>query len=312
MTKETARCADPYARITARILADLEQGVRPWVKPWSAEHLAGRVVRPLRANGEPYSGINTLLLWMEAVAQGYASPKWMTYRQAQALGAQVRKGETGASVVYYGQTTKTRRNEETGEDTDQDIRFLKTYTVANLAQIEDLPEPFRASDQPSPALPGPQPIARAEAFFAATGAEVRLGGDRAYYALEPDRIQLPPIEAFRDAESFYACFGHELTHWTRHPARLDRNFGRKTWGDEGYAREELVAELGAVFLAADLGLYLEPREDHAAYIGAWIKVLQNDKRAIVAAAAHAERAVKFLHGLQPGAGSSATVIEAAA
>lgn len=112
---------------------------------------------------------------------------------------------------------------------------------------------------------------------------------------------MPAFEAFRDAESYYATLGHETVHWTRHPSRLDRSFGRKRWGDEGYSREELVAELGSAFLAVDLALYLEPREDHAAYIAEWIKVLQNDKRAIVSGAAHAERAVKFLHGLQPGA-----------
>ena len=137
-----------------------------------------------------------------------------------------------------------------------------------------------------------------DAFFAATGAEVRHGG-QAYYALTEDRIQLPPFEAFRDAESYYATLGHESVHWTRHPPRLARDLGRKRWGDEGYAREELVAELGAAFLAADLGLYLEPREDHAGYIAEWIKVLASDKHAIVSTAAHAERAVRYLHGLQP-------------
>lgn len=291
---------DPYARITNRILADLEQGVRPWTKPWGAGHLGGRVVRPLRATGEPYSGINVLLLWMEAVAAGYTSPTWMTYRQAQQLGAHVRKGETGTPVVYYGQTTRTRRDNGTGEEAEQDVRFLKTYTVFNLGQIEDLPERFQPVPAEAPALPAPERIASADTFFAATGAEVRHGGSQAYYTVTEDRIQMPPFEAFRDAESYYATLGHETVHWTRHPSRLDRSFSRKRWGDEGYSREELVAELGSAFLAADLGLYLEPREDHAAYIAEWIKALQNDKRAIVSAAAHAERAVKYLHGLQPG------------
>lgn len=207
MTKNPTPAADPYARITSRILADLEQGVRPWVKPWSASHLGGRVVRPLRATGEPYSGINTLLLWMEAVAGGYASPTWMTYRQAQALGGQVRKGETGATVVYYGQTTKPRRDERTGEEAEQDVRFLKTYTVFNVAQIDGLPERFRSAEVPSPALPTLERVAAADAFFAATGAELRHGGAQAYYAVREDRIQMPPFEAFRDAESYYATLG---------------------------------------------------------------------------------------------------------
>ena len=301
MKTDTNPAADPYARITARILADLEQGVRPWTKPWSADQLGGRVTRPLRITGEAYSGINVLLLWMEAVASGYESPTWMTYRQAQQLGGQVRKGETGTPVVYYGQTTKIRRDESTGEEAERDVRFLKTYTVFNCGQIEGLPERFTSSEPPSPALSAPERIAAADTFFAAIGVEVRHGGGQAYYMVSEDRVQLPPFEAFRGAESYYATRGHETIHATRHPSRLDRDLGRKRWGDEGYSREELCAELGSAFLAADLGLYLEPREDHASYIAEWIKVLQNDKRAIVSAAAHAERAVKYLHGLQPGA-----------
>lgn len=299
MTKQTTPAAEPYARITARMLADLERGVRPWVRPWSADHLRGRVVRPLRVMGEPYSGINVLLLWMEAVAAGHASPTWMTCRQAQALGGQVRRGETGTAIVYFGQTTRTRRDEGTGEEAEEGIRFLKTYTVFNLGQIDGLPERFGAAP-PSPTLPAPERIASAEAFFAVTGAEVRHGGGRAYYTPAHDRIQLPPFEAFRDAESYYSTLAHEAVHWTSYPSRLARDLGRKRWGDEGYAREELVDEFGAAFLSADLGLALEPREDHAGYIASWIKVLQGDKRAIVSAAAHAERAIRYLHGRHVG------------
>ena len=295
--------ADPYARITGRILEQLELGVRPWTKPWSAEHLGGRVTRPLRATGEPYQGINVLLLWMEAVAAGHPSPTWMTYRQAQAFGGQVRKGERGCPVVYFGATTKRGADEgalePAGDDAAREVRFLKTYTVFNMAQIDGLPERFAPDRVQAPPLPAPERIAHAEAFFGALGIEVRHGGAQAYYSAAEDRIQLPPLEAFHDAEGYYATFGHEAVHATRHPSRLDRDFGRQRFGDEGYAREELVAELGSAFLAADLGLDLEPREDHAAYLASWITVLQGDKRAIVSAAAHAERAIKFLHGLQP-------------
>lgn len=297
MKAQTTPAADPYARITDRILEQLREGVRPWTKPWSAGHLGGRVVRPLRVTGEPYNGINVVLLWMEAVACGYASPTWMTFNQAQKLGAHVLKGSRGTPVVYFGSTTKSHQDE--GTEADREVRFLKSYAVFNVAQIDGLPEAFSPTPAEAPVLPAPERIDHAEAFFAETGAEVRHGGDRAYYSAGEDRIQLPPLEAFRDAESYYATFGHEACHWTRHPSRLDRDFGRKRFGDEGYAREELVAELGSCFLAADLGLYLEPREDHAAYLASWIKVLESDKRAIVSAAAHAERAVKFLHGLQP-------------
>ena len=299
--------ADPYQRVTERILADLERGVTPWTRPWSAEALAGRVTRPLRATGEPYGGINVILLWMEAVAHGYTSPSWMTYKQAQAFGGQVRRGETGAPVVYYGTATKRAEGAGSGTSTGEmfegeegrEVRFLKSYTVFNAAQIDGLPGRFHAVPAEAPALPACERVNAAEAWFAAIGATVEHGGTKAYYAAGADRIQLPPFEAFRDAHGYYATRGHETVHWTSHVSRLARSFGRERWGDEGYAREELVAELGAAFLAADLGLALEPREDHAAYLASWITVLRNDRRAIVSAAAHAERAVRYLHGLQP-------------
>ncbi len=296
MTK-TASTLDPHSRITDRILAELEQGIRPWTKPWSMDKLGGRVTRPLRATGEPYRGINVLLLWLEAIAFGYASPTWMTYRQAQALGGQVRKGEKGAPIVYYGSSSKTRTDEQSGEEREEGFRFLKSYTVFNAEQIVGLPERFAAIEAPAPVLPGIERDARAEAFFASIPAEVRHGGNRACYMIGEDRIQLPPFAAFEDSHGYYTTRGHETVHWTRHPTRLDRSFGRKSWGDEGYAREELVAEIGAAFLAADLGLALEPRADHASYIASWLQVIRNDKRAIVQAAAHAERAVAYLHQL---------------
>ena len=138
----------------------------------------------------------------------------------------------------------------------------------------------------------------AEAFFSTTGAVIHHGGNQAYYAINPDHIQMPPFESFKDAESYYATLAHEVTHWTRHPSRLDRDLGRKRWGDEGYAREELVAELGSAFLSADLGLTPAIREDHSSYIDSWLKVLKKDKRAIFQASAHAQRAVDYLHSLE--------------
>ena len=144
-----------------------------------------------------------------------------------------------------------------------------------------------------------QRILHAEEFFTSTGADIRHGGNSAHYNGGSDHVQMTYFETFRSPQAYYATLAHELTHWTKHPKRLDREFGRKRWGDEGYAREELVAELGAAFLCADLELAPEPRADHAAYIQSWLKVLQNDKRAIFSAAAHAQRAADFLHGLQP-------------
>jgi len=180
---------------------------------------------------------------------------------------------------------------------DRTIPFLKAYTVFNVEQIDGLPAHYLARAEEAQANPDEQ-IAAAEAFVAATGATIGHGGNQAFYAPGPDRIQMPDFAAFRDAQSYYATLAHELTHWTRHERRLDRDFGREKWGDAGYAREELVAELGAAFLCADLGLALEDRDDHAAYIASWLKVLRHDKRAIFQAAAHAQRAADFLHGLQ--------------
>jgi len=288
--------ADVYTRVTDKIVADLENGVRTWLKPWNAEHAAGRITRPLRFNGTPYNGINVLMLWASAVERGFAAPVWMTYRQAKELGAHVRKGEKGSLVVYANTISRTEIDANTGEEEERDIPFMKGYTAFNVEQIEGLPAHYYAVAEPQ--LDPVARIEKAESFFAATRADIRHGGNQAYYAVSSDYVQMPPFEAFRDAESYYATLAHEVTHWTRHSSRLERDFGRKRWGDEGYAAEELVAELGSAFLAADLELTPEPREDHADYIGSWLKVLKNDKRAIFTAAAHAQRAVDFLHGLQ--------------
>lgn len=288
--------ADVYTRITNTILTELEQGTRPWLKPWNAEHAAGRITRPLRANGIPYRGINVLMLWAEAESKGYTAPIWITFKQALDLGAHVRKGEHGSLVVYASKTTRTEVDAVTGDESERDIPFLKGYTVFNVEQVEGLPAQYQATAGQT--LDPVQRIAQADAFIAATGARVAHGGNRAFYSISEDRIQMPPFEAFRDAESYYATLAHETVHWTRHESRLNRDFGRKRWGDEGYAMEELVAELGSAFLSSDLSLTPEVMPDHASYIASWIKVLKDDKRAIFTAAAHAQRAADFLHGLQ--------------
>ena len=287
---------DVYQKITDRIVAELERGVRPWLKPWSAGNGEGRIMRPLRANGIPYQGINVLMLWSEAIEKGYASPIWMTFKQALELNANVRTGEHGSLVVYADRITRTETDSETGEEAERAIPFMKGYTVFNTEQIEGLPEHYYP--KPAPRSETVQRIERAESYFAATGAKVVHGGRRACYVPSTDNVHMPCIDFFRDAESYYATRAHETVHWTRHPSRLDRDFGRKRFGDEGYAMEELVAELGSAFLSADLELTPEVREDHAAYIASWIKVLKNDKRAIFTAASHAQCAADFLHGLQ--------------
>lgn len=288
---------DVYTRVTDRIVSDLEKGVRSWMKPWSAEHAAGKITRPLRHNGTPYSGINILMLWSAAMTGGFAAPIWMTFKQALELNAHVRKGEKGSLVVYANSITRKETDEASGNEIDREIHFMKGYTVFNVDQVEGLPAHYYA--KPEPRFNPIQRIEHAESFFANLRADIRHGGTQAYYAQEPDYIRMPPFEAFCDAQSYYATLAHESTHWTKHPSRLDREFGRKKWGDEGYAEEELVAELGAAFLCADLELTLAPREDHAAYIGHWLTVLKDDKRAIFRAAAHAQRAADFLHRLQP-------------
>jgi antirestriction protein ArdC len=294
---------DIYTRVTDQIIVSLEAGVRPWVKPWSADHAAGKITRPLRHNGTPYSGINILMLWSASVASGFAAPTWMTFRQSMELGGHVRKGEKGSLVVYANSITRTETDEKTGDEAEREIHFMKGYTVFNVEQIEGLPEQYYC--KPEPRFSPIQRIEHAEQFFAALHADIRHGGTQAYYAQESDYIRMPLIEAFSDAESYYATLAHESTHWTKHPSRLDRQFGRKQWGDAGYAEEELVAELGAAFLCADLELALQPREDHASYIAHWLKVLQNDKRAIFRAAAHAQRAADHLHALQPSSQEAA-------
>lgn len=308
---QSAARGDVYARVTEAIIAALDAGVRPWTQPWSAEHLAGRISRPLRSTGQPYSGINVVLLWSEAVARGFAAPIWITFRQAQALGGHVRKGARGATVVYANRITRAEHRED-GADVERSIPFLKAYVVFNVEEVDGLPAHFYAA--PPPRLAPERRMAAADAFFAATRADIRHGGTQAYYALGSDHVQMPPLGCFEDAEAYYATLAHECVHWTRHPSRLDRDFGRKRWGDEGYAREELVAELGAAFLCADLGIALEPRPDHASYVASWLEVLRSDKRFIVSAAAHAQRACDFLHALQPAAGIGASPLgdEAAA
>lgn len=283
---------DIYERVTNAIIEELEKGVRPWMKPWSSEHGAGRITRPLRSNMVPYQGINVIMLWSEATVRGYASPIWMTFKQALEFGGHVRKGEKGTPVVFASKLTRTE-TAESGEDLERNIPFLKCYAVFNTEQIDSLPEQF---NQPVPERSDPvQRIAHADAYLTACGADISHGGSMAAYNITTDRVRMPPFEAFRDAESYYATLAHELTHWTRHPSRLDRDFGRKRFGDEGYAMEELVAELGSAFVCADLDLTPALRVENASYIDNWLSVLKGDKRAIFTAASYAQRAADFLH-----------------
>ncbi len=298
--KNEGERADVYTRITEKIVADLEKGVRPWMQPWRAGNAIGRVTRPLRHNDLPYAGMNVLLLWSEAMARGFTSPIWMTFKQAIELGGAVRKGESGTTVVFASRFTKTEVG-SSGEEFDREIPFLKAYTAFNVAQIDDLPHRYYARAEPVQ-----DPVARiehADRFFANTGAVIRHGGDGAFFSPAGDFIQMPPFATFRDAASYVATLSHEACHWTAAPHRVNRDLSRYGQDKSERAREELIAELGSCFLCADLGIApeLEPRPDHASYLDSWLRVLADDKRAIFQAAAHAQRAVAYLHGLQPAA-----------
>lgn len=287
---------DVYATITNKIVAKMEQGVLPWFKPWNAQHAAGTITRPLRYNGESYHGVNVLVLWLTAEERGYTNPLWLTFNQAKQLGGFVRKGEKGTTVVYANTFNKKEVDEATGEETEERIPFLKTHVVFSAEQIVGLPGHYYAMKEQPKNLA--ERLADVETFVANTKAEIRHGGDKAYYAPSSDYVQMPPYECFRDRESFYSTLFHELSHWTGSQKRLDRNLNKSRFGSEGYALEELIAELGSAFLCTDLGITAEPRADHAAYLLNWIKVLKDDKKAIFTAAAMAEKAVAYLHGLQ--------------
>lgn len=296
MSTATTR-VDIYEAVTNKIVAQLERGVCPWMQPWQSNHAAGAVSRPLRSNMQPYSGVNILSLWMSAEDNGFGCPIWLTFKQALELGGHVKKGERG-SPVFYASTFKKTEAKDNGEEIERDIPFLKQYTVFNADQCEGLPDIYYATvainETPN------ERIESVAQFVANTRADVRELGNSAYYTITDDYIQIPKLAAFRDAESHAATLIHELMHWTRHPSRLNREFGRKRFGDAGYAMEELVAELGAAFLSSDLGVAPELRDDHAQYIASWLKVLKDDKRAIFTAASWANKAAEYLHGLQPG------------
>jgi antirestriction protein ArdC len=284
---------DIYSRVTNKIIADLERGNLTWLQSWQAGHAAGQISKPLRAIGKPYQGINVIILWASAMELGFDCPIWLTYKQAAELGGQVRKGEKGSLVVYADTITKTEANDK-GEDVETSIPFMKGYTVFNAQQIDNLPEHFHARTEPQHGQPIER-IDQAERFFTRTKATIQHGGNQAFYSPDRDIVQMPEMQAFRDGESYYATLAHEMTHWTRHEARLNRDLGRKRFADAGYAMEELVAEIGAAFLCADLGITPETREDHAAYVASWLKVLKDDKRAVFTAASHAQRATDYLH-----------------
>jgi antirestriction protein ArdC len=286
---------DIYTRVTNKIIADLENGNLTWVKPWKTSNGFGDCLSlPLRCDGQPYQGINVLSLWGAAAEKGYTRPIWMTFKKAQELGGCVKKGEKGTLVVYANKIVKSETDDQ-GEETISAIPFLKGYTAFNVEQIGGLPEKYYKT--PSHSENTKARIEFVEKFIAETKAVIQHGGNKALYNPSQDMIQMPLSQAFPDSESYYATLAHEIMHWTNHPSRLDRQFGEKRFGNSAYAMEELVAEIGSAFLCAALGITLETREDHAAYVQHWLSILKKDNRAIFTAASHAQRAVNYLHGL---------------
>lgn len=280
-----------YETVTSNIISAIEQGAGDFRMPWHRATTADGM--PCNAaTGAEYRGSNVLTLWATAMGKGYGSNQWATYKQWAAIGAQVRKGEKAAVGIYYN--VLERDNADTG-DVDK-IPFARPFFVFNAEQVDGyaLPDATPRVDQTTI-------NAAADAAVAATGAKITHGGTRAFYRPSTDEVYIPPRDAFigtetsNPTEAYYSTLMHELAHWTGHDSRLARDFSRsKRFGDEGYAGEELIAELGAAFLCARLGITNAPRVDHAQYIAAWLKVLKADSRAVIRAASDAQKAADYI------------------
>ncbi len=278
-----------YDEVTARIIAELEDGRFPWVQPWSNSAASPGLPRNA-ATGRAYSGVNVLILWGAVISGAYPHQGWLTFRQALAAGGCVRKGEQGVTVCYADRFTpeaEKQRSAETGDDA-RAIPFLKRFVVFNVAQCDGLPERYSAD---APPLPERELVPIAENLISATGADFRIGGPRAFYSPDGDFVQVPPQPAFAHQIDFYRTALHELGHWTGHTSRLARTFGAR-FGDSVYAREELCAELTSAFLCASLGIV--PTVRHADYLASWLSVLREDSRAIFKAASQASKAAEYL------------------
>ena len=285
---------DIYEKVTNQIVAAIEAGAGNFRMPWHAA--AGESPLPVNAASKRcYRGINVLALWAAAQAKSYASNVWATYKQWQELGAQVREGEKAALVVLWKFPERDAIEEEPAEENGRKKGrgvLARGYFVFNSEQVDGYTPPEL------PALDPSLRIKAAEDFFAALGADIRFGGVEAFYRPDEDYIQMPEYRHFRDVESFYSTLAHEAVHLSGAPGRLNRDLVTR-FGSEAYAIEELVAELGAAFVCATLGISNEPRPDHAAYISSWLAALRRDKRAIFTAAAKAQAAVDWMHEWQP-------------
>lgn len=288
---------DIHQHVTDRIVAALERGVGEFRLP--CHRATGSIMRPTNiASKKRYQGVNIVALWVTSELEGYSFGIFGTFKQWHDKGARVRKGEKASYVVFYKELDIVADEGEEGEGPGK--RLVARATPVFAAEQVDgfMPPAIEAPGQPV------SPIESADRFVATTGASIAHGGGRAYYRPSTDSIQLPPRDAFvgsatsTPAESYYSTLLHELTHWTSHASRCARELGKR-FGDQAYAMEELVAELGAAFLCAELGIAAEPRADHAQYLSAWLAVLKADKKAIFTAASKASQAAAFLGTLQP-------------
>lgn len=274
--------------VTERLIGMLESGTAPWQKPWDAGIAA--MNRPHNFNGRPYHGVNALMLWCTAIDKGYEDPRWLTFKQVNKLGGHVNKGEK-AQIVEYWQWEKEIENPETGEKEKVPLEHPKVYRAAvfNADQCTGLPKLRRQAQKWSP-------VERAENIIAANGVPVTHNTDgSAFYSPGGDFICLPPRESFATVDAYYSTLLHEVGHSTGHPTRLNREFGGQ-FGSEGYAREELRAELASTFLCGELGIATTGSdEQHAAYVKSWVSALKNDYNEIFKAAADAEKICNYLY-----------------
>jgi antirestriction protein ArdC len=282
--------ANLYQEITDKIIAELEQGRVPWVQPWGSTGLKAPLGLPQNAaTGRKYGGINVLILWGAVAERGFSGQRWLTFRQALALGGHVRKGEKGITVVFADRFVPERertRAEKAGEEPEA-IPFLKRFTLFNTDQCEGLP----AEAAPPPPLPEHRILPQVEALIRATGADVRIGGTRAFYMPSADTIQVPPPSAFFEPINWHRTVLHEMVHYTGHSSRLNRDQSG-AFGSSAYSFEEIVAEAGCAFLCAALSI--TPTVRHSDYIGSWLDVLRESNRAIIRAASAASKAADYL------------------
>ncbi|WP_272669702.1 ArdC family protein [Providencia sp. PROV178] len=274
---------DIYQTVTESIIEALESGVKPWVCPWKRNGTLFGIPSNF-ATTTAYRGMNIMLLWCSAAKQGFNDSRWLTYKQAQSLGAQVRKGARGTTAIFY----KTLEKENEQGELEQ-IPILKTFTVFNVEQIDGLT--LNSKEVITQPVSEFDPLPQVEALFQRSGAKITERGQQAFFTPVTDEIYLPERHLFTDAANFYATGLHELTHWSGGKKRLNREMKGK-FGSEDYAFEELIAELGSAFLMADLGVSGDVQ--HENYIASWLKALKNDKRYIFRAASAASKAHCYL------------------